>query len=67
MNELMHYNQRTKIAPTDPMNPCADHTEGPEGYNHWHDWAARMGQTHRQLRCAGCGLYKIWVRKDAIA
>jgi hypothetical protein len=60
---IMHRNQRTAVFPTDPDNPCDDHMDGPDSYLHWHDWASRMGRTHMQLRCAGCGLYKIWVKK----
>lgn len=39
----------------------AEHVKGePDGYNAWHDWAQRMGKTHTQLKCDGCGLYAIW-------
>lgn len=38
-----------------------DHTPSPPGYLEWHEWAKKMGRTHRQIKCAGCGLYKIWV------
>ena len=38
------------------------HTPAPLGYGAWHDWAERMSRTHRQRRCAGCGLFQIWVR-----
>jgi hypothetical protein len=42
------------------------HVKGePDGYNQWHDWAARMGKTHRQTRCDGCGLYAIWTRRGS--
>lgn len=40
-----------------------DHTPGPSGYLGWHDWAAKMGKTHRSRKCAGCGLYFIWEPK----
>jgi hypothetical protein len=59
----MHYNQRARVPATDPLHPCDDHNEGPSGYTAWHDWASRMGRTHMQLRCGGCDLYKIWIRK----
>ncbi len=45
---------------------CPDrihHTEAPRGYLQWHSWARRMGRTHRQVKCTGCGLYAIWVPK----
>jgi hypothetical protein len=58
-----HYNQRTTVPASHPGYPCDDHMDGPDGYLAWHDWAKRMGQTHYQLRCGGCGLYKIWIRK----
>lgn len=39
----------------------SEHTPEPEGYLAWHTWAAAMNQGHRQVRCTGCGLYKVWV------
>ncbi len=39
------------------------HTPCPEGYIAWHIWAARMGKTHRQIKCPMCGLYSIWIPK----
>jgi hypothetical protein len=35
-------------------------TGGPTGYGAWFDWAERMARTHVQVRCPGCGLYKVW-------
>ena len=32
----------------------------PTGYLAWHEWAEKKARTHRQTRCPGCGLYKIW-------
>lgn len=44
-----------------------DHTLCPEGYIQWHAWAEEMAKTHRQEKCAGCGLFAIWVpRKSAL-
>lgn len=40
---------------TDPSEPL--------GYLAWHDWAERKSRRHYQVRCPGCGLYKIWRRK----
>lgn len=40
-----------------------EHTPSPEGYIQWHAWAGKMNRTHRQIRCSGCGLYKIWVKR----
>jgi len=48
------------------VDPCPNeskHTPCPTGYMQWHSWAARMMKTHRQERCPGCGLLKIWVPK----
>ncbi len=40
-----------------------DHTPCPSSYLAWDEWAQRMAKTHRQSRCPGCGLWKIWVPK----
>lgn len=37
------------------------HTPAPSGYLQWHAWAAEMSKTHRQQRCPGCRLYKVWI------
>lgn len=50
--------------PADPRLTCpnaAAHTPEPKGYLAWHAWAARMAETHHQIRCSGCGRYAIWV------
>jgi hypothetical protein len=39
------------------------HTKAPTTYIAWHDWAEKKSKTHRQIKCPGCGLYKIWVPK----
>lgn len=36
----------------------------PTGYRAWHAWAEEMSKIHRQKRCPGCGLYKIWTPKE---
>lgn len=55
----------TRKVPHAPDCPKEDlHTLQPEGYLPWHDWAEKHQQTHAQLRCPGCGLYTIWVKKD---
>ena len=46
--------------------PCPnfeDHTPTPSGYVEWHLWAEKMGKTHKQRRCPGCGRYSIWEPK----
>lgn len=40
-----------------------DRAQCPEGYLQWHDWAETMGETHKQIKCGGCGLYTIWEPK----
>lgn len=40
-----------------------DHALQPQGYIEWHAWAEKMSKTHRQRKCSGCGLYKIWEPK----
>lgn len=42
----------------------ANHTPCPEGYIQWHAWAEKMGKTHYQVTCHGCGRYAIWVPKS---
>lgn len=44
---------------------AASHTPCPEGYLQWHQWAERQRKTHKQVRCAGCNLWAIWVQKVA--
>lgn len=44
--------------------PCqneAAHTPAPERYFAWHEWAEEMSKAHRQERCPGCDLFKIWI------
>jgi hypothetical protein len=43
-----------------------DHTPCPEGYIEWHDWAKKMGRTHKQIRCTRCNLFAIWIPKPKI-
>lgn len=48
--------------------PCKNahkHTPQPEGYVEWHEWAIRTLKLYRQVKCRGCGLYKIWVKKTS--
>ncbi len=42
-----------------------EHTPCPHDYPGWHAWAERKAKTHEQVRCLGCGLFAIWVRKEA--
>lgn len=41
-----------------------DHAAEPSGYLQWHAWARKMQRTHRQVRCSGCGLFKIWIPRQ---
>jgi hypothetical protein len=45
--------------------PECVHTPSPQGFLDWHAWAAEKNKTHRQRRCPVCGLWAIWVPKDA--
>lgn len=44
-----------------------DHTPSPEGYMPWMDWAERMAKTHKQVKCPGCGLWAVWIKKPTRA
>jgi hypothetical protein len=47
-------------------NACPNrqnHTPSPVAYLGWHEWAAVKSRTHRQIRCDGCRLFVIWVKK----
>jgi hypothetical protein len=64
-----------------PMPPCkpsreaiktcpnlSNHTKepmAPHDYLGWHRWAEEMSKTHKQIRCEGCGLWAIWIPKNA--
>lgn len=58
----LEHPRRTERAcnPTACSTPEA-HTVAPEDYLAWHAWAEKMQKTHRQIRCSGCGLFKVWV------
>lgn len=48
-----------------PAPPCPQehqHTGAPAGYPAWHEWAQQLARTHKQRRCPGCGLFKLWTR-----
>lgn len=52
------------------MSTCKDHTdtdaEAPTAYGAWFAWAAKKAETHVQVKCDECGLYKIWIPKVTI-
>lgn len=59
---------RTLWAPDRCSDKATLHTNDPSepaGYVGWHEWAAKKGRTHRQRKCPTCGLYAIWVPKEA--
>ena len=46
---------------------CENHTPCPSGYVEWHDWAEKKMETHKAIKCRGCGLYAIWTpRKEGL-
>lgn len=40
---------------------CADHNDPPFGGPEFSVWAERMNETHKQLLCGECLLWRIWV------
>jgi len=56
---ILHFRDNPVLCPN-----FERHTLGPEGYTEWFQWADRMRQTHKQVRCRGCGLYSIWVPRE---
>lgn len=56
-------NRTSKLRPSGICPNHEDHTLSPDGYIQWHAWAEKMAKTHRQEKCAGCGLFVIWVPK----
>ena len=54
-----------------PMNDCPKsdlhYPDQNLGYLEWFDWAEEMWKTHKQTKCLGCGLYKIWTPKKPAA
>lgn len=46
------------------MAACSHfHTPHPDGYLNNATWAEEMQKTHRQARCAWCGLWAVWIPK----
>lgn len=42
---------------------CLRYPGEPTGYMAWHEWAEKKSKTHKQFKCAVCGLWHIWRRK----
>ena len=42
---------------------CKRHTPMPEGYLDRAEWMEKKSNTHEQVQCPGCKLWKIWVPK----
>lgn len=60
------YLAKSRRWPLSPDEPCLRaelHTAAPSDYLKWHTWAGKMGATHKQERCPGCGLWRIWKPK----
>lgn len=51
------------VTPPAVSENCVRHTRQPAGYQAWHAWAEQMSGKHEQVRCPGCGLFNVWVRK----
>lgn len=48
------------------LKTCPDrakHTDCPDDYLRWHDWAERKAKTHVQVRCPTCLRWAIWKPK----
>lgn len=39
------------------------HEPMPTAYVEFDGWGAKMNKTHKNVKCSGCGLYKIWVER----
>lgn len=49
---------------TMPCPNAAAHTHTPVAPGlEFREWSIRMAETHRQIRCWGCGLWKLWIPK----
>lgn len=49
----------------DDCELVATHTHGPSDYMSAHAWAEGMLEDgYSQTRCAGCGLYVIWTKRE---
>ena len=51
------------VTPTLVDDGCPEwksHTPDPQDYLGWFEWAEAKAKTHRQRRCTGCGLFKVW-------
>lgn len=54
--------RRLAVAPEPPCPNEAEHTPTADDMGPM-EWASKMARTHDQVKCAGCGLYKIWTRR----
>lgn len=57
--------ERVHDARRDEALSHCTHTPAPPGYLAWFEWAREMAKTHRQERCPGCGLWKVWTPRTA--
>jgi len=44
-----------------PLEPRHHEPGRPSGYLAFDSWASDLSKTHRQTKCPGCGLWKVWV------
>jgi hypothetical protein len=46
--------------------PNSHHEPGcPDDYMARQAWFAEMAKTHEQRQCPGCGLWRVWVKREA--
>ena len=46
--------------------PCPNiknHTDCPDDFVEWAEWAEKLNETHVQTWCWGCGMWLIWEEK----
>jgi len=54
------------ISGTDECPNILQHTKCPTGYVERSEWAFKKARRHTQTACPSCGLYAIWVRREAL-
>jgi hypothetical protein len=55
------WTRKMTLAPNCPKENL--HTPTPEGYIQHAEWADQRMKTHTQIKCPGCGLYAIWIKR----
>lgn len=54
----------TKIIHPNYCPDHANHTQSPDDYVQFHNWAKRMQTNHTQIQCKTCKFWCIWVLKS---